>query len=233
MSRRFPLTAAFLLLGLAQAWAQSDTVETVVVTGDQAHLIQIQPDDTAIGIAKPLLETPRAVTAVSDTTLDRYGVTGVDTLSAITPSAYTASYYGVEGAVNLRGTLAESYFRGFKRVENRGTYSTPLGDAAEIEILRGPPSPVYGAGKVGGLVNFIPKSESVTSDTMDGEVTATYGSYSKRNMTGQLGLPVDLGLPSGGGRAYGEIDDSFSYYHGLHPSHQLLELSGDFTAGPW
>src|SRR5271170_8101854 len=140
MPRRFSLCTAFLLLGLSRAWGQSDSVETITVTGDQVHLIQIQPDDTAIGIAKPLLETPRAVTAVSDTTLDRYGVTGVDTLTAITPSAYTASYYGVEGAVNLRGTLAESYFRGFKRAENRGTYSTPLGDAAEIEILRGPPS---------------------------------------------------------------------------------------------
>ena len=138
----------------------------------------------------------------------------MDTLSAITPSAYTASYYGVEGAVNLRGTLAESYFRGFKRVENRGTYTTPLGDAAEIEILRGPPSAIYGAGKVGGLVNFIPKSESATDSDGSGEVTATYGSYSKRNMTGQIGLPLDLGFASGGVHAYGELDDSFSYYRG-------------------
>src|SRR6201996_1338662 len=141
------LAIILLLLGLVPAYGQE--VETVIVTGDQAHLIQIQPDDTAIGIAKPLLETPRAVTAVSDVTLSRYGVTGVDTLSAITPSAYTASYYGVEGAVNLRGTLAENYFRGFKRAENRGTYSTPLGDAAEIELVRGPPSVIFGAGKVG------------------------------------------------------------------------------------
>src|ERR1700735_4988041 len=189
MPRRFPLTAAFLLLGLTQAWAQSDTVETVVVTGDQAHLIQIQPDDTAIGIAKPLLETPRAGTGGSDTTLDRYGITGVDTLTAITPSAYTASYYGVEGAVNLRGTLAESYFEGFKRVEDRGTYSTPLGDAAEIELVRGPPSVIFGPGKVGGLVNFVPKSETATDGDVSGEVTATYGSYSKRNTTGQIGVP--------------------------------------------
>jgi iron complex outermembrane receptor protein len=232
--------AVLVLAGLApaqaqaQAQAQSDgDIETVIVTGDQAHLIELQPDDTATGLSKPLLETPRAITAVSDTTLDRYGVTGVDTLTAITPSAYTASYYGVEGAVNLRGTLAESYFRGFKRVEDRGTYTTPLGDAAEIEILRGPPSPVYGAGKVGGLINFIPKSESGDSDSVDGEVTATYGSYSKRNLTGQVGTPLDLGFVSGGVRAYGEIDDSFSYYRGIHPSHQLLELSGDFAAGGW
>ena len=55
-------------------------------------------------------------------------------------------------AVNLRGTLAESYFRGFKRAENRGTYSTPLADAAGIEILRGPPSPIYGAVTLKGAV---------------------------------------------------------------------------------
>src|SRR5262249_22778682 len=225
------LAAALLLLGIAPAAAQQ--VETVIVTGDQARLIQIQPDDTALGIAKPLLETPRAVTSVSDVTLSRYGVTGVDTLSAITPSAYTASYYGVEGAVNLRGTLAENYFRGFKRVENRGTYATPLGDAAQLEILRGPPSAAYGPGKVGGLVNFIPKSETAASGVIDGELTATYGSYSKRNVTGQIGVPLDLGFASGGVRAYGELDDSFSYYHGLHPSHQLLELSADFSTGPW
>src|SRR5580698_4281005 len=196
--RFLPLLPAAVFLCAALPVEAQQAVETVTVTGDRAHLIETEPDDTALGLDKPLLETPRAVTVVSDTTMDRYGITGVDTLTAITPSAYTASFYGVEGAVNLRGTLAESYFRGFKRVENRGTYSTPLGDAAEIEILRGPPSPVYGAGKVGGLVNFIPKSESATSDSMDGEVTATYGSYSKRNMTGQLGLPVDFGFASDG-----------------------------------
>ena len=233
-SRLLSAAATLALLWPLTARAQSDLpLESVTVTGDRAHLIELQPSETAFGIAKPLLETPRAVTVVSDTTLDRYGVTGVDILSAITPSAYTASYYGVEGAVNLRGTLAESYFRGFKRVEDRGTYQTPLGDAASIEILRGPPSPVYGAGKVGGLINFIPKSESGDNEDVTAEATATYGSYSKRNLTGQIGVPLDLGFAHGGVRAYGELDDSFSYYRGLHPSHQLLELSGDFAAGPW
>src|SRR6185437_12020198 len=171
--------------GFAAPVFAQEAIETVIVTGDRAHLIETQPDDTALGLELPLLETPRAVTAVSDTTLDRYGITGVDTLTAITPSAYTASYYGVEGAVNLRGTLADSYFEGFKRAENRGTYATPLGDAAEIELVRGPPSVVYGPGKVGGLVNFVPKSEGPEQSRVSGEVTAAYGSYSKRNLTAQ------------------------------------------------
>jgi iron complex outermembrane recepter protein len=226
------LVAGFILAALP-AYAD-DTIETVIVTGDRAHLIETQPDDTALGLSMPLIDTPRAVTAVSDTTINRYGITGVDTLTAITPSAYTASFYGVEGAVNLRGTLAESYFRGFKRADNRGTYATPLGDAAQIEILRGPPSVVYGAGKIGGLVNFVPKSVTASQDTIvSGEATASYGSYSKRNLTGQIGVPLDLGRVQGGVHAYGEIDDSYSFYRGIHPSHQLLELSGDFAAGAW
>src|SRR6185312_1388861 len=222
----FPLAAVFPARAQAQ---DQQSVETVTVTGDRAHLLETRPNDTALGLNKPLLETPRAITVVSDTTIDRYGVTGVDTLTAITPSAYTASFYGVEGAVNLRGTLAESYFRGFKRADNRGTYSTPLGDAAEIQILRGPPSAIYGAGKVGGLINFVPKSVAASEDTIvSGEVTASYGSYSKRNVTGQIGIPLDLGAVQGGVHAYGELDDSFSFYRGIHPSHQLVELSGDF-----
>jgi hypothetical protein len=39
--------------------------------------------------------------------------------------------------VESRGTLAENYYRGFKRIENRGTYTTPIGDAAPIEARFG------------------------------------------------------------------------------------------------
>ncbi len=223
----------FLLIAAlwaAPAWAQG--VESITVTGDPVHLLQMGANDLALGLDKPLLETPRAVTLVSDATIARYGVTGVNDLTAITPSAYTASYYGVEGSVSLRGTLAENYFRGFKRAENRGTYSTPLSDAAAIEILRGPPSPIYGAGKVGGLVNFLPKTVAA-NDTLGGEATLTYGSYEKRNATAQIGIPVTLGAAAGGLHAYGEIDDSFSFYRGIHPSHQLLEVSGGLAQGGW
>ena len=120
----------------------------------------------------------------------------------------------------------------FKRAENRGTYTTPLSDAAGIEILRGPPSPIYGAGKVGGLVNFLPKTVGA-DDSLGGEATLTYGSYSKRNATISFNAPVVLGDAAGGVHAYGEIDDSFSFYRGIHPSHQLLEFTGNLTQDTW
>src|SRR5258708_19676009 len=190
----------FLAVGGALAVegeARARDGEAITVTGDPVHLLQTRANDTAFGLDKPLLETPRAVTLVSDTTIARYGISGVNDLTAITPSAYTASYYGVEGSVSLRGTLAENYFRGFKRAENRGTYSTPLADAAGIEILRGPPSPIYGAGKVGGLINFLPKTVSA-DDTLGGEITVTYGSYSRRNATAQISAPATIGESAAG-----------------------------------
>src|SRR4051812_28452067 len=231
MKRGLVLCAGVAALTLASA-ARAQNVESVTVTGDPVHLLHAGANSAAFGLDKPLLETPRAVTLVSDTTVARYGITGVNDLTAITPSAYTASYYGVEGSVSLRGTLAENYFRGFKRAENRGTYSTPLGDAAGIEILRGPPSPVYGPGKVGGLVNFLPKTASA-SDAFGGEASVTYGSYSKRNATLAVSTPVAIGPAAGGLHVYGEVDDSFSFYRGIHPSHQLIELSGGLALGDW
>ena len=211
-----------LLLLATPALAQT---ETVTVNADPVHLMQSAPGEAATGLALPLAQTPRAATQVSDVTLGRYGVEGLDDLTAITPSSYTGSFYGVEGSVNLRGTLADNYFRGFRRAENRGTYATPL--TGDVTILRGPPSPVYGAGKVGGLVDISPAVAPAD------RVTVTYGAYEKRNLTAQGSLPVTAGGLQGSLSARGEIDDSFSFYRGLHPSYQSLTLGADFAAGPW
>jgi iron complex outermembrane receptor protein len=215
--------------------AASTAVDEIVVKArDKAGLLEKQPSNTVFGIDKPLLETPRSASFVSDTTLQRYGIETIDGLTAVSPGTYTASFYGVPGALNIRGTLAENYFRGFKRIENRGTYSTPIGAADQIQIVRGPPTPIYGSGKVGGMLNFIPKSGKneggyLTEPT--GEITATYGSYNKKNATAQLGLPVSLGPVTGGVYAYGEVEDSHSYYKGIYPRRQTGEVSADFDLG--
>jgi iron complex outermembrane receptor protein len=239
MSIRACLLASAMAIGvfasspaLAEDAPQIDAVDEVIVLArDKAGLLEKQPSTTVFGLEKSLLETPRSASFVSDTTLERFGIETLDGLTAVSPGTYTASFYGVPGALNIRGTLAENYFRGFKRVENRGTYSTPIGGAAQIEIVRGPPTPIYGAGKVGGMLNFIPKSardEGRFLTDPKGQITATLGSYGKKNLTGQVALPVKLGSADGGIYAYGELDDSKSFYRGLHPKRRLAEVSADF-----
>jgi iron complex outermembrane receptor protein len=232
------LAAAAPRIALAQASPPAPAssgaapIQEVVVTADRAGLLEKRPSSTVFGINKPLIETPRAATFVSDTTLERYGVTSIDNLVEISPSSYTASFYGVPGSLNIRGTLAEDYFDGFKRVENRGTYATPIGDASQIQIVRGPPNPIFGAGKVGGLLNFIPKTAKDTGAYIEAptaEIDVVGGSYDKKEATIQGGTPVSLGAVKGGLYGYLDVDDSHSFYRGVYPKRQTAEFSADFN----
>lgn len=219
-----PSTALAQVSASAGETPPTTTVQEVVVTRDKAGLIDLKPDATVFGLDKPLIETPRTATFISDTTLKRYGMTTVNDLVELAPGSFTASFYGVAGALNLRGTLAETYFRGFKTIENRGTFTTPIGDAAQIDVVNGPPSPVYGAGKVGGYLNFVPKTGGALTEPQ-GQATVTLGDYNKKNVTLQGGAPVKLGDITGAVYGYGEYDDSHSYYHGIYPQHELVGLS--------
>jgi iron complex outermembrane receptor protein len=218
-------SAMALVAAAEAAWAAPvDTVSEVVVTADKAGLLERKPSNTVFGLDKPLIDTPRSATFISDTTIQRYGIETINNLVAVSPSSYTASFYGIPGSLNVRGTLADNYFQGFKLIENRGTYTTPIGDAAQIDVVRGPPSAIYGPGKVGGYLNFTPKTAKSTSGPA-GEIDATVGSYDKKNLNVQFGAPVKMGPVEGGVYAYGELEDSGSFYEGIHPRRQTGEVS--------
>jgi len=219
--------------GAAQAQDAPATVEEVtVIANDRAGLIERQPSNTVLGVDKPLIETARSASFASDLTLQRYGIETVDDLVAVSPGTFTASFYNVPGSVAVRGTLAEVYFRGFKRIENRGTYPTLLSAVQQVEIVRGPPTAFNGPGKVGGFLNFVPKTAKVEGAYLTaptGQVEVTVGSYDKKNLSAQVGLPASFGAVDGGVYLYGELEDSESFYRGVSPKHHLLQLSSDFS----
>lgn len=243
MRALYYLTSVLTAIALANsAWAEDgptpatediadDTavLDTVVVVSDRIGLLEKSSSESVFGMGKSLLETPRSATLVSDLTLERYGIEEVDDLIAIAPGTFTGSYYGVKGAVNARGTLAETYFNGFKRVENRGTYPTLLGAASQVDIVRGPPTPAFGPGKVGGAINIIPKTGRANGnkfvDEMTGQAEVTVGSYGKFNTNGQLAIPV---TERGAVYGYIEYENSDSFYKGLSPEHLMVQLSGEF-----
>lgn len=199
---------------------------TVTVTGtrlDPLNQLQKGATDSLTGLSLSLLETPRAASRVSDITIDRYGMEDVDDLLSAVPGTFTASFFGVPGNLNVRGTLADTYFQGFKRIENRGNYSSNLSAASYVEVLRGPASPIYGPGKVGGLLNFIPKTargdETDYVDSIGGSLSATLGSYDKKVISGELYVPAG----NGGFSLFGEVEDSGSYYDHIDPEHTNLQ----------
>ena len=212
--------------------AQERFLDEIIIYGsDRTGLRETTPTENLFGLAKPLTETPRSATFVSDINIQRYGIEEVDDLISIVPGAFTASYYGVKGSVNLRGTMADTYYRGFKRIENRGTYQTSLASAESVEILRGPPTVMFGPGKVGGFLNITPKTARTSSgrlvDELGGNLEIVGGSYDKFNTSGTINGPLTLGSVEGGFSLYAEREDSGSFYRGIKPEHTLLQYAID------
>lgn len=97
--------------------------------------------------------------------LERFGITQIYDLVSQVPGTFTSSFFGTGGALDIRGTPGEVYFRGMLRLENPGNYPTPIAAADRIDIVRGPASPIYGPSKTGGYMNFVPKTARAANGT--------------------------------------------------------------------
>lgn len=235
--------AALLILPAAlRAQTQNDKPEEPVLVlekfvtgrgiGDTLGVLPAGPSQAVFGFDKPLLETPRSVSVVTAEMISQYGIDNIEGLAAIVPSSYTTSSFGIAGSLDLRGTSGENYFRGMKRLENGGVYPTPIGATDRVEVVRGPPSPVYGPGKIGGYLNFVPKSSRVGTnkylDTGTGKMTITAGSWDKRLATLEQGGPLRLPTKRAAGYyIYTMLENSSSYYRNAGNEQFLLQSSFD------
>ena len=206
---------------------ESEGLDVLVVTGN-LQKSAILPDDTdAFGLGMSQLETPRATSTVSLSMIDQYSLTTVRDLIAVTPGVFTASFYGVDGTVNIRGEYADNFFRGFKRVENQGTYVTPIESALNLEIVRGAASPAYGTGRAGGYVNFTPRSERAmrmkNGLSARGEVVASVGTYDYYRASAEYGTPFTIGDYDAGVDVYVEKVQASQYFKGIEPRHTLVQ----------
>jgi iron complex outermembrane receptor protein len=212
------------------AASQDDNLQEIVVSAPNlAGVVQERDSATTFGIDKPLVDTPRAVTALSDDLLDRYNIKTVYDFTAVAAGTYTGSFFGVPGSLNVRGTNADTYFMGFQQITNIATYPTPISASSNIELVRGPASPIYGAGQIGGYMNFIPKS-SLGDDAKyvsgpTGGASLTVGSYNQKEATLEGATPFALGGRQAGLYGFVQVVDSDSFYIGQHPKNQTAQLT--------
>ena len=231
--------AAILLLALPCAAAQDEaethpasrTIEEIVVVGDLGSL----PGDavkTVFGFDKSLLETPRSVSTASAEMMDRFNMRDIDELIALAPGTFTQSFFGVAGSLDIRGTPGETYFRGVRRLDNPGNYPTPIGASDRVDIVRGPASPIYGPAKIGGYLNFNPKSAKIEEtgkfiERRTGAAGVDFGSWDKRILSGEIGGADPFAGRHFGYYLYGEFEDSGSYYRDTGTRQTLLQASFD------
>lgn len=220
-----------VMLAPAPGFAQDEDerLDEIVVVADPVGLGEGQDSDSMFGLQRSLLETPRSISVISETTMERYSIYDIDDFITTTPGTFGGSFFGVPGAVSIRGDIGENFFRGFKRVVNNGLFPTPVRSSSRVEIIRGPAPAIYGAARIGGLMNFYPKTTAAAnmsaSDGVSGNVSITGGSFSKQNISGQLDIPFLIGDRESGVSAYVEVEDSEHFFKGREPQHELFQLT--------
>jgi iron complex outermembrane receptor protein len=224
--------------GPAAAGASADadsSLETVQITADKLHVLPTQPNESVFGFGKNIIETPRSLTSISNEMLDRVNITTIDDLVALTPGSFTQSFFGVAGSLDIRGTAGENYFRGIRRIENPGNYPQAIAASDRIDVVRGPASPIFGPSKVGGYLNFVPKSARAESGAYmkeaKGEIGFTTGSWDEKTLHAEVGGPATtFGKPSGF-YVYSQFENSGSYYENSATRQSIFQASYniDFT----
>lgn len=130
------------------------------------------------------------------------------------PGAYSTNPGKVNNPEGLSGDPSETQFKirgfpttsvlrdGFRR--QNGTDSVNI---SRIEVARGPASLLYGVGNFGGVVNYLPKTPSMTQSE---EVGLTVGSYSFKRATVDVTGPISL-LKGSAYRLTAAYQDTDSY----------------------
>ena len=220
-----------IAVALCSMKVAAQEMEEIVVKGDLGSLPG-ESVKSVFGFNKSLLETPRSASTISEEMMDRFNMQDIDELVALAPGSFTQSFFGVAGGLDVRGTPGETYFRGVRRLDNPGNYPTPIGASDRVDIVRGPASPIYGPSKIGGYLNFNPKSARIEETGQfiaepEGSFSYTVGSWDKSILTAEVGGPATVFGKDLGYYVYTELEDSGSYYNNSAVKQTLFQTSFD------
>jgi outer membrane receptor protein involved in Fe transport len=214
-------------------------LEEIKVFGDPRRVLPNGASTSAFGFSKAPLDTPRAVSFVSDETIQLFGLSAVEDLVRMVPGTFTTTRFGIQGSVDVRNVPADFYIRGMKRLSLQGHARSVLAAMDSIEVVRGPPSPIFGMGKIGGYVNAVPTAGRARTGGYiaepQGFVQGITGAYDRNEWSFGIGGPVRLQSKQGGYYLYGLHEDSSSFTRGVPVRQDVAQgaLSVDRFIGPF
>jgi iron complex outermembrane receptor protein len=185
-------------------WPQSsaeNTLQPVTVSASQTDASEKLPLDGTHGTGSRLglsvRETPASVSIVNRETIEKRGAENTQEILSSVPGITAASPPGSAGSVFYRGFGAASLTQLFYGI-------TPQYDAISarpvdswiyerVEVIGGPSTYLFGAGAVGGSINYVTKLAHREGDTL--EARARYGSFATTDLA--LGLNRRLGSGQG------------------------------------
>jgi iron complex outermembrane receptor protein len=202
------------------------TNETV---DDPTYVLPTQPVESAFGFSKSVLETPRSVSLISAETIERMSLTAVEDLARVVPGVFTPTRFGYQGGIDVRNVPADTYFRGMRRFSLQGNARSVLAALDSIEVVKGPPSPIFGMGKIGGYTNVTPKSGRARGgkylERSEGFAQAIVGSYDRKEFSVGLGGPLNPAGRKGGYYIYGLREDSKTFTAGIPIKQDILQAA--------
>lgn len=175
----------------------------------QGNLIVVTAAQQSAGAATktelPIVQTPQAITVVSDDVYLAQGAISVgDTLRYV--AGVQANPYGPDSRVD------GSFIRGIDPLQFRdgmrdlfSYYASIRSDPynfSRVEVVRGPASVLFGNSSLGGLVNMVSK---VPEFETQGEISLVYGSFDRKEALLDVTGPLTDGLA---GRIVARVRDA-------------------------
>ncbi|HLP25751.1 MAG TPA: TonB-dependent receptor plug domain-containing protein, partial [Acidobacteriota bacterium] len=196
---------------------------------DPLNVIPNRESETAFGFNKSLQDTPRSISYVSGEIIDRLGLSAVEDLVRVVPGVFTVTRFGIQGGIDVRNVPADTYFRGMKRINLQGHGRSVLAAMDSIEVVKGPPSPIFGMGKIGGYTNMVPKAGKAKTGgylpSEEGIAQLIVGSYGKKEASAGVGGPLKAGKLKGGYYVYGLFEDSAAFVKDVTVKQKILQAA--------
>ena len=240
-----PIAAFFVACLASSTLAQDVLLEEIVVTARK--------------VQENLQDTPIAISAFTQETLNRRMIFNTEDLSRVTPNLQFKSYAPLSGS----NSAAQVFIRGIGQTDASGGIDPGVGmyiddvymgravggimdfrDISNVQVLRGPQGTLFGRNTIGGAILL---TTTAPGDKFGGEIKVGTGSDGLLEFFGAADLPfsdniaarVSLGGRKRDGyvtRIYDGLDlgneDSYTVKGALHldPTESLnIVLRGDYT----
>lgn len=148
---------------------------------------------TASKTDTPILETPQAISVVTQDQITAQGAQTVQEALQYTPGMSLQSY-GANAffdGFKIRGFNAVSYLDGLRLPADSITFAIPKIETyglERLEVLKGPSSGLYGQTEPGGLINMVSKRPTATPHY---DVEGVFGSFNRIQGAFDIGGPID------------------------------------------
>ncbi len=188
----------------ARADEAATEVAGVIVTAARDKGYQAERSSTATRTDTPLLDVPQSVSVITDRLIKDQAMQGMADLVRYVPGVTMGQGEGHRDAPTLRGNASTADFF-VDGVRDDVQYIRDLYNVQRVEVLKGPNAMTFGRGGGGGVINRVTK---VADGTVSHALSAEFGSWDHRRLTGDLGAAF---RPDTAGRVVGVFENSASF----------------------